>query len=332
MKDKNKLFYPICFIDSPVSMHYMECLLSNCFYLKYLELHIQGSKDLMDGHRWQILTNSLITFNFKFHAYLYGVKIIPDSFRTSFWLEEKHWFVAYQNNCLYSVPYFAMKEISTSQQPSIHCTASDKTIIYGNVTKLVVTSSQTFIRRFTRVSMLELKYDISQTALLRFIDPHHITHLSIIFLSDLLQFPSLNELMFCLKRLSVKNQIRVEEVKLMINDTYEQIRTLEIIIINKNKNDIIEELSRLFPYTEQLIYKSDIQTIDTMVHLIDGFKSLQNASFSSCDLLDYHHSFLHDSDLIIFRTKRLIPGLTMCRSYHVPPHSSIGCIDWWIEN
>ena len=70
-----------------------------------------------------------------------------------------------------------------------------------------------------------------------------------------------------------------------------------------------------------------------MVHLIDGFKSLQNASFSSCALLsDYHRSFFYDSDLIISRTKRLIPGLTMCRIYRLPRLSSIDCIDWWIEN
>jgi hypothetical protein len=314
-------------------MNYMECLLSNRFYLKYLELRVKGNNDLTEGQRWQLLTTSLIEFNFKINVDLQFIEVALDSFRTSFWLEEKRWFVAYEDGCFYSYPYFAPKQVCTSYQPSIHCTAFDNRVIFKSVTKLDVVATQTFTEPFTHVNMLDLQHAISQTKLLRFVDVRHVKHLSILSLNDLLQFPRLKRKMPFLCRLSIKNNIRTEEVKQMINSSYEQIRTLEIKINCEKEDYIIEELFRLFPYTEQLIHKSDIESIEIMVRFIDGFKHLLNASFFSCDqLYNNYRTFIYDSDLIILQTKRLISGLTICRVYHLPHLTSVHSIDWWIEN
>ncbi len=54
---------------------------------------IYSSPDLFDGDRWQ----TLITLNFKFDGMDFQIENTLDTFRTSFWLEKKCWFVAYQD-------------------------------------------------------------------------------------------------------------------------------------------------------------------------------------------------------------------------------------------
>ena len=88
-----------------VSMDEMEQFLPNLSHLKYLELILRGTTDLIDGHRWQMLTHSVTTFNFKFDV---GSNLPPlDSFRTSFWQKEKCWYVDCQDTSVFSVPYFS---------------------------------------------------------------------------------------------------------------------------------------------------------------------------------------------------------------------------------
>ena len=48
-----------------------------------------------------------IKFNFKFHVYINNINSILDSFRTSYWLLKKQWYVTYDNYYLFTIPYFA---------------------------------------------------------------------------------------------------------------------------------------------------------------------------------------------------------------------------------
>jgi len=59
---------------------------------------------------------------------------------------------------------------------------------------------------------------------------------------------------------------------------------VEISIVSKHSDYIIEELFHRFPSVKHLIYKSSIQSKQTMICSIDGFKHLSNASFFA-DLL-----------------------------------------------
>jgi hypothetical protein len=93
----------------------MEYLLSNLTYLQHLQLELLGSQDLFDGDRWQIFTQNLISFNFKFNGYYNLNRNVLESYRTSYRIEEKQWFVGYHNNSIFSIPYFAPNYIDMFQ-------------------------------------------------------------------------------------------------------------------------------------------------------------------------------------------------------------------------
>ncbi|CAF4056139.1 unnamed protein product [Rotaria sordida] len=318
----------------PVSMDYMEYFLSNCFYLKYLELHLTGFTDLANGQRWQTLTNSLVTFNFKFdtHICFKLIEQILDSFRTSFWLEEKQWFIAYYNDYLFSIPYFAPEQVDSSYQSMIYSTASDNTIFYNHVNEFTIRKDKIDKYYFTNINVLKLKYSISLKYLLRIVDLNQVKHLSILSLEYLLKFMPISKKLPSLYELSVKNDITKHAIKRMLTYSLEQIQKLTIRINDKYNEYIIEELFRLFPYTKYLIYKSHIPSINIMIRLINGFEYLLNASFISCGpFSNQEQIFRYDPDLIVSRIKRLTYGTSFCRKYYIPNNGSEFIINWWIE-
>jgi hypothetical protein len=70
-------------------------LLSLMTRLTHLTLHIdKANSDLINGHTWIPLLTKIIVFQFMF-----GISkkdnVDLDSFRTPFWLEEKKWYVTY---------------------------------------------------------------------------------------------------------------------------------------------------------------------------------------------------------------------------------------------
>ncbi|CAF4606555.1 unnamed protein product [Rotaria sp. Silwood1] len=318
--------------DFTVSMNYMEYILSNRLYLKHLELHLKGFEDLADGQRWQRLTSSLQTFNFKFNIQLDSIEQILNTFRTLFWLKEKQWFVAYQDKCLFSLPFFAPKHIDTSCQMPIYSTAPNDTVFYENVTQLSLSTSKKIIKYFTHINTLKLEDKISQQELLRFVNLRYVKHLVILSLDDLLQFTPIECKIPQLRQLTIENKITRKEIEKMMCNSYEQIRTLEISIILQDQNHIVDELLRLFSHTEHFIYNSDIQSIQTMVLFIDGFKHLSSASFiSQGPLYNQPQHFRYTHDLIILKTNRIKYGISTCRIYYLPDSTSLFCINWWIE-
>ncbi|CAF3949426.1 unnamed protein product [Rotaria sordida] len=318
----------------PVSMDYMEYFLSNCFYLKHLELHLTGFTDLANGQRWQMLTNSLVTFNFKFdtHICFKLIEQILDSFRTSFWLEEKQWFIAYYNDYLFSIPYFAPEQVDSSYQSVIYSTASDNTIFYNHVNEFTIRKDKIDKYYFTNINVLKLKYSISLKYVLRIVDLNQVKHLSILSLEYLLKFMPISKKLPSLYELTVKNDITKHAIKRMLTYSFEQIQKLTIRINDKYNEYIIEELFRLFPYTKYLIYKSHIPSIYIMIRLINGFEYLLNASFISCGpFSNQEQIFRYDPDLIVSRIKRLTYGTSFCRKYYIPNNGSEFIINWWIE-
>jgi hypothetical protein len=302
----------------------MEWLLQSCTYLKHLELHLRGSSDLAEGEHWSLLAHSLITFNFKFYMIIVAIEETLHSFRTPFWLKEKRWFVAYQDRCLFSVPYFAPVEVSTSYRPPIHFTAPNDGIFYENVTKLNMEDPS--------IPLVQLTYPIVRTKLLRTIDLCNLKSLSIPSLDDLLQFAPIERKMAHLSQLSIKNEITTKQLKRMINNPCEQIRTLEIETKLQGDDCIIEGLFRIFPHIERLIYKPDIQSIGLMAHFIDGFTHLSSASFKSLGPLHNQDiKFRFNPDLMLLRAHRPSYCTSICRIYRLLNWESLFGIYWWIE-
>ncbi|UJR14503.1 hypothetical protein I4U23_001499 [Adineta vaga] len=122
--------------------------------LIHLTLQATGTFDLMDGTLWELYLNrrKLEKFHFKFllansltceqdkHSLL-------ETFRSNFWLEEKHWYVACEKGnlkssrpILYSIPYFRP---SLTFYPSNHflliSTLDKNDIIFNQTTNLILT-------------------------------------------------------------------------------------------------------------------------------------------------------------------------------------------------
>jgi hypothetical protein len=106
----------------------MERFLPNLSCLTHLTLHAKGSIDLVDGHRWERLSSGFTIFNFKFNVIVQNTQQMLDSFRTSFWLREKLWYVAYENEYLFSVREFAPTDVVMPYNPQLH-TAPDKAFL-----------------------------------------------------------------------------------------------------------------------------------------------------------------------------------------------------------
>ena len=67
----------------------MEQFLLSLPHLKHLELKGTLYQHMSNEYEWELLTDSLITFNFKFNILHFDIERTLDSFRTPFWLKEK---------------------------------------------------------------------------------------------------------------------------------------------------------------------------------------------------------------------------------------------------
>ncbi|CAF3031780.1 unnamed protein product [Rotaria sp. Silwood2] len=242
---------------SSVSMKNMEQLLGNLPSLKYLELHANGHDDLVDGQRWQMITSRLIMFNFYFSIPKDLESQDLDSFRSSFWLNEKHWFVASINRSLFSVPSFAETCANEEFQPITVSTLSDNTIFYDCITQLTVSEPVVDInQRFLRVRTLAMFHFIPLSSIEQIVDLNRIQNLILCSSTNYSGMGCLLNEMPNLWRISIRNKITyfIEEVQCK---SYDKIRKLDIgnrysMSDNYEVNYSIEQLCIVFPKIEQL--------------------------------------------------------------------------------
>jgi len=82
-----------------------------------MELQIIGNLlDLCDGHQWATIAEHYRTFDFNFtteNTKIACPDLLLDTFRSSFWLELKSWFVAYDD---YPSKYLLYHDLHRQQQ------------------------------------------------------------------------------------------------------------------------------------------------------------------------------------------------------------------------
>lgn len=311
----------------------MEQLIVQMPHLKHLQLKTNGRNNIFNGFRWRILTRSLITFKFEFRSKYMLTKNVLASFSTSFWIKEKHWFVAYQDYCLFSIPHCAPEHIDISQRTIFHSTKFDKPLVYDNVNRITVThdiATQDYY--FSNVKILHIKCSISIGTISSIINLNKIKHLIIKSIDDLGNFTPLQFTMPHLSFLTVEGNITVKMIQNIRRYCFPQIHKLEIKIDNLHCEYIIEELFHLFPCTKYLIYKSPIQSIRTMVHFIDGFKYLLNASFyTKASFCNREKRLFQNPTKIVEYSSRLTKQNFQCQIYHSTLNNSLFDIDCWID-
>jgi len=263
----------------------MEQLIANLPRLKHLELHANGHADLLDGQRWQTATRRLSIFNFNF--VLSDVLDLQDlnSFRSPYWLNEKHWFVAYTYRSLFSVPFFAEKFTKEEFQPPILSTLPDNTVFYKCITQLTLSEPSFDIsHRFTEVQTLIMFHSIPLSCIERIVDLNRIQHLYLIATTGYLGIIFLINAMPNLCRISIKVNLKDFFDNVQCN-SFRKIQYLEIgnryrISDNDDDNNYSDEqLYSVFPYVQNLniAYYCSVAQI---LNFINQFKHLSTASFN----------------------------------------------------
>jgi hypothetical protein len=150
--------------------------------LKHLELRIKGYFDLAIGHLWQLLAKNLATLKFIVNVNLESIEDnFLDTFRTSFWLEEKRWFVAYADKYLYTVPSSMYTHVNELFQVPKYATVLKSSIFYDHVIKLTLYYELIeTCHRFINITTLEIGFkDISVKILLTIVNLSKVKNLTL---------------------------------------------------------------------------------------------------------------------------------------------------------
>ncbi len=309
-------------------MDQMEQFLSNLPYLKYLELIANCPNDFIDGQRWEILTKCLKRFNFKFYLPFDVQSDDLNSFRTSYWLEEKCWFVAGDKSCLFSIPHFAPDHIDINKWSDKW---SNEWSIKSINTIYIKGVPKDQFPPYTHIKKLYINCSLSRKHILSIVELKQLEYLSILSINDLLIFVPFESTIPNLYELRVGNIVAFHMIEQLKGYQLKQIRKLLISISDKNTDLIVQELFYVFPHIEHLIDLSDICSMETMIRLIDGFVYLLNASFYSKYLLHEMTSGLYpDSNSIIQNSHRLTANNFTYRVRQLFDDRSLFVTHWWI--
>ncbi|CAF1026787.1 unnamed protein product [Adineta steineri] len=323
------IFLNICLTGDTSSISHVPTSSS----LRWLTLKINeliGKRDLVNGNRWKILSKDLIKFNFKFHVKIININSILDSFRNSYWLLNKRWYVAYDNQCLFTVPYFAPILTHSPYNPTIYSTIPDNTIFYDQIKHLVISKPENImLNHLHNVDELTIECSIFPE-LLSIVNLNRLKHLKLasldnieLFLMHLNSIPNLS-------KLSVNGNLTVDFIEYTKSCRTKQIRTLEIVTSTEDLSYIIEGLIYLFPQIEHLRI-STIHSRKHIIRLIDGFEYLLNASFVlKCSSTDMNKRWFLKPGLSIREVRRLNNGTFTCQFDRLSTDSSLYEINLWI--
>ncbi|CAF4969528.1 unnamed protein product [Rotaria magnacalcarata] len=241
-------------IDDPIDVFGTQQLRE---WSRYSNGDVEVPKDIVDGNQWKYLISHLQTFDFRFCLVHRSNEEILDTFRSSFWIEQKQWFVAYDNqessSCLFTIPRFASKNViyspgyctPSSTSSSLHLDEYVDVLTLPNVCRLK--------HRFVNATSVILEKDdgLCLETILPFVN-----------------LPSLQSL----------SSVKASLVTLFLNyeTKFESIRSLRIDAMVMRSH--AKAIYVVFPRLERL--HIGISDQDTIILLVDGLKYLSIAIFT----------------------------------------------------
>ena len=236
-------------------------ILFNVPHLKYLTLQtVSCHSDFINGYFLQSVSSSLLIFNFKFNNIKMYDDQILNTFRTKFWLEEKHWYVARWNNSLFSIPYFFPEHMNYNGISYFHSTVSNPQFYIDKYLKILTVDKTIAIatkqHRLSVETLIIEECQILSDKLKLFIDFDRIQCLTIVSIED---FILLEKSMINIKHLTIDRKITTKNIENIRNYRFESIRTLNIRLSDDYINYMIEELIQIFPFVEYFTLKSSVQ-------------------------------------------------------------------------
>ncbi|CAF4657371.1 unnamed protein product [Rotaria sp. Silwood2] len=273
--------------------------------------------DVCDGLAWERILTNIISFKFMFSFEENHDLIQLHSFRSSFWLEQNHWYVQYDYSkigklsLLYSIPYFmntypwfrmkgSIVSESTGQQP----------IVFSNVNRLIVDYQRPINNelrnRFTNIEELiledgEKSFDMLINDIVPYIDMSFINSFAINQCFS--EFDEDNFVQFIMNIPHLRSiTIPIDLLRLSLNNCWRNIKRLKILPrrqmwsarfmekgLTSNEVDMLcssfrsmEQISfhvDTMPYLREFLTKMP-KTLSTIVieHLINGLSTDITAS------------------------------------------------------
>ena len=258
----------------------MEQIISNLPRLKHLQFQSVGDVDLYDGQRWETIAANLSRLDFKFLTLKQVLTPDLESFRSSFWLEERQWFVAFSGGYFFTVPFFSNTDAMDDYQPPTSSTSSEETI-YDNITALTIVEAPVNIRhRFNHVQTLTIVSSILPSHLEQTVDLSEVRHLILSPRTSRFEIAVPVDRMSNLARVTINVSIQ-SFLKGMTFQPMENIRQLSMIEASDESPDddvSIQELSSVFPSVQQL-HIAHMCSPHQLFAYLDAFKHVLVASF-----------------------------------------------------
>ena len=302
-------------------MSEFEDLLPQLLNLKHFELQVVTvNNDLADGHRWRIVTRSLLTFRFKIRIDSRSESAI-ESFQTPFWLKEKRWYVAYQSGWIYTVPFLPSLEATSSRHPPMIPTLDDA------ITNFTLDSDRP--DRLNHVKTLTLRVPLPADRVMTIVNLDSVERLILPTWTTLSLFAALLPLATHLTRVSMHGQFASAVIQSVGEQTFEQIRALDLTFCYSAEIQISVKLSRIFPRVTYLNIAS-IESMMHIVHLVDCFRYLSNGVFGISSLYTKNRQSDQEQIQSQINTKRASNNETFrCQILSPSTHNLLSYVYIW---
>jgi len=256
----------------------------------YFEIECRSDLDLCDGHSWEIFLQDnlpdLKIFYFKFQLKStivlnkIGIENILRSYSSSYWLNEKHWFIAieWSQRLIYSVPRFSCESADSDFRPPFHCTTFDDSIFYDHINALAVWGQTK--HRFFNVKELWLVDDSLTINFELMININRVERL--VFVSSKIDI-SFEVFINLINQMRNVTSIQFYDIPLSFNEykqgiIIEKIRSIELVRELKSFSSI-DTLNLMFPQLERLQMK--IKSNEEIEKVLNRFsKSLSIVRFN----------------------------------------------------
>ena len=271
------------FSEGAVFIDYIERILFNAPNLKHFELVADlNDKSIINGERWHDAVKNLTTFNFKFQLTFDLKPNDLDTYRTHFWIEEKCWFVAYQDQCLYSVPYFLETETDEDFEYPEFSTLVDNQLFLDRIKKFTINILLCDCKyQFNFVEDLFIPFVMPALTLRKIVSLNSIRYLTVRTVNSIIELQQLIQSLPNLCHLKIRffeNDFSEEySCQPMIN-----IRKLHIQNHISLKHRIIQQLAVAFPNVEHLSIETCCQG-NNILQSLKKFSCLSTASFCYSD-------------------------------------------------
>lgn len=246
--------------------------------LKHLQIRWSDAPlEAFDAKQWQSMTASLVSLHFLlvFNGGLPELKRLISGFRTSFWLKEKRWFVAFHGQSLFTLTFPDLTEILTYAEYPIVSTVPNPTSQLSSAPNQCQRQGlfyKEFRWRYIRDNDSE---PISWRKLSWIIDFSRLTHWTV-NTSGRTILEAIPEFMPRLDSLAVSSDA-IEDFFIDIDDLrLIQIRTLRLTITSLDFDFILQSLGFAFPSLEHLgiIALESLSQIDAILQTFPRISSL----------------------------------------------------------